>query len=120
MGCAKSYAGLVGGLRLAIPLPEVRPHCYAAAGPCESHLAVDLMQALRNRWVRVEARLSGASEASTASLGGPREVGRSRLGWVPLTGYLIFGVCAVLGAVMIGFWCYERVVRSRHGRGRRW
>jgi hypothetical protein len=36
-----------------------------------------------------------------------------------LIGYLIFGVCAVLGSVMIGFWCYQRIVDHRSGRGRR-
>jgi hypothetical protein len=37
-----------------------------------------------------------------------------------LAGYLIFGICAVLGWVAIGVWCYQKVVAHRKGRGRRW
>jgi len=37
-----------------------------------------------------------------------------------LSGFIIFGVCAVLGAVMIGHWCYRRIAEHRKGRGRRW
>jgi hypothetical protein len=38
-----------------------------------------------------------------------------------LTNYLIFGICAALGAVMLAHWCYRWIVEHRSGRGgRRW
>jgi hypothetical protein len=39
---------------------------------------------------------------------------------VRLAGYIIFGICTALGAVMVGQWCYERITAYRSGRGRRW
>jgi hypothetical protein len=42
-------------------------------------------------------------------------------GGAPLGDYVVFGVCAALGAVLIGHWCYRRIVEYRSGRGgRRW
>jgi hypothetical protein len=37
-----------------------------------------------------------------------------------MTGYIIFGVSAASGAVMIGHWCYQRLAERKAGRGRRW
>jgi hypothetical protein len=37
-----------------------------------------------------------------------------------LVDYLVFGVCAALGAVMIGVWFHQRFVTRRQGRGKRW
>jgi hypothetical protein len=37
-----------------------------------------------------------------------------------MAGYVIFGVCAVMGAAMIGHWAYRRLA-DRKARGtRRW
>jgi len=37
-----------------------------------------------------------------------------------LVGYILFGVCAFLGAVMIGHWCYRRLAERKLGGKRRW
>jgi len=37
-----------------------------------------------------------------------------------LTGYVIFGVCAVLGAIMIGHWSYRLLADRKTRGGRRW
>jgi hypothetical protein len=33
-----------------------------------------------------------------------------------MAGYIIFGVCVAVGALMIASWCYERFGASRTGR----
>jgi hypothetical protein len=37
-----------------------------------------------------------------------------------LAGYIIFGVCAALGAIMIGHWGYRRFAERKAKSGRRW